>query len=213
MRANAPRSPSPGIPIALPDLAGYKIYYGTTSGTYQGNIDVGNVNAYALNDLTIGATYYAAATAYTASGLESNYSNEVMFTVSSCTYTISLSSASFAASGGTGSVNITTPSYCNWTTSSSIPWITVTTGAGLGSGTMSYSVSSNTGITSRTASLTIAGNMYTVTQAGQGQTMYTITASAGAGGVHFTLRAGYCFVRGPVSPSRSPPIPETLLPM
>ena len=169
-------------PDSAPDLVGYKIYYGTTSRNYQGNIDVGNVNTYTLNDLTIGATYYAVATAYTASGLESNYSNEVMFTVSSCTYAISPSSANFPAFGGTGSVNITTPSYCNWTTSSSIPWITVTSGSGLGSGTMSYTVDSNTGTTSRTASLSIAGNTYTVIQAGQGQTVYTITASAGTGG-------------------------------
>ncbi len=169
-------------PDNVSDLAGYKIYYGTASGNYQGNIDVGNVTTYTLNGLTIGTTYYVAATAYTVSGLESSFSNEVMYTVPPCTYVISPSSASFAASGGTGSVSITTPPYCNWMTSSAISWIGINTGSGMGSGTISYSVSSNTGTTSRTAGLTIAGNVFTVTEAGQGQTVYTITASAGAGG-------------------------------
>ncbi|MGC1404746.1 MAG: BACON domain-containing carbohydrate-binding protein, partial [Thermodesulfobacteriota bacterium] len=166
-------------PDSTSDLAGYKLYYGTTSGNYQGNIDVGNVNTYTLNNLTIGATYYAAATAYTNTGLESSFSNEVMYTVPACTYALSLSSASFAASGGTGSVSITTPSYCNWTTSSGISWITVNTGSGMGNGSMTYSVSPNTG-TGRVGSLTIAGNVFTITEAGVA--MYAITASAGAGG-------------------------------
>ncbi len=45
---------------------------------------------------------------------------------------------------------------------------------------MSYSVSPNTGTASQTAALTIAGNVFTVTEAGK--SWYTITASAGAGG-------------------------------
>lgn len=47
-----------------PDLAGYKIYYGTASGVYGTPIDVGNVTAYTLTGLTEGVTYYLAATAY-----------------------------------------------------------------------------------------------------------------------------------------------------
>ena len=167
-------------PDSVSDLAGYKIYYGSASGNYQWNVDAGNVTTHTLSDLAIGGTYYAAATAYTTNGLESSYSNEVKFTVASCTYSISPSSASFPASGGTGSVTITTQPYCNWTTSSSIPWITVTSGSGLGSGTLQYKVSPNTGTASQTAALTIAGNVFTVTEAGKSQ--YTITASAGAGG-------------------------------
>jgi hypothetical protein len=167
-------------PDNVSNLAGYKIYYGTASGNYQWNVDVGNVTNYPLGNLTIGSTYYAAATAYTNSGAESTYSNEVAFTVPSCTYAISPASASFPASGGTGAVSITTYPYCNWTTSASIPWITVTSGSGLGNGTMSYSVSPNTGTTSQTASITIAGKVFTVTESGQAT--YTITASAGSGG-------------------------------
>ena len=166
-------------PNTEPDLAGYDIYYGTSSGNYQSKTDVGNVTTYTLNGLNIGVTYYLAATAYNAQGLESGFSNEVIYTVPSCTYTISPSSASFSTSGGSGSVTVTTQAGCSWVTSTAPSWITVNSGSGTGTGTMSYTVSSNTG-TTRTASLTIAGNVFTVTEAGA--TTYLITASAGAGG-------------------------------
>jgi hypothetical protein len=63
------------------DLAGYKLHYGFSSGVYQQSIDVGNQTQYTLGSLTEGATYYLALTAYNASGLESDYSNEVTYTV------------------------------------------------------------------------------------------------------------------------------------
>ena len=43
-----------------PDLAGYKIYYGTASGDYSHSNDVGNVTEYTLTDLDEGVTYYLA---------------------------------------------------------------------------------------------------------------------------------------------------------
>jgi len=67
----------------LMDLAGYKLYYGTTSGNYTSNIDIGNVTTYQINNLTDGLTYYFAATAYDTSGNESSFSNEVSKTISS----------------------------------------------------------------------------------------------------------------------------------
>ncbi len=60
-------------PDSVSDLAGYKIYYGTASGNYQWNVDAGDVTTHTISDLTIGGTYYAAATAYTTDGLESTY--------------------------------------------------------------------------------------------------------------------------------------------
>jgi len=64
-------------PNSEPDLAGYKIYYGTASGTYTNSITVGNVTTCTLTGLPDGQTYYIAATAYDTSGDESGYSNEV----------------------------------------------------------------------------------------------------------------------------------------
>jgi hypothetical protein len=166
-------------PNSESDLAGYKIYSGVQSGNYSRNVDVGNVTNYTLNSLDLGMTYYVAATAYNTQGLESGFSNEVVYTVPSCTYVISPSSASFSASGGTGSVSITTQAGCNWGTSASASWVTINSGSGTGSGTMRYTVSSNTG-TARSASLTVAGNVFTVGEAGISS--YIVTASAGSGG-------------------------------
>ncbi|MEW6570533.1 MAG: fibronectin type III domain-containing protein [Nitrospirota bacterium] len=62
----------------LSDLAGYKVYYGTTSGKYSRSIDVGNVTSYTVYNLADSATYFFAATAYDRSGNESEFSNEVV---------------------------------------------------------------------------------------------------------------------------------------
>jgi hypothetical protein len=169
-------------PNTQTDLKGYKIYYGTATGNYQWIIDAGNVTTYTVSGLSVGATYFASATAYNTSGLESSYSNEVSFTLPGCTYSISPSSATFAASGGTGTINITTTQYCRWTASSDSSWVTVSTGSGQGSGSLSFTVSPNNNTTSQTATLTIAGNTYTITEAGKTQPTYSITASAGTGG-------------------------------
>lgn len=64
----------------LTDLAGYKIYYGTSPGTYDSVIDTGDVTTYKITDLTP-ATYYFVVTAYDKGGNESAYSNEVSKTV------------------------------------------------------------------------------------------------------------------------------------
>lgn len=68
-------------PNTEPELAGYKVYYGTTSRNYGQTVDVGNAVICALNGLTEGQTYYIAITAYDASGFESEYSCEVMGTI------------------------------------------------------------------------------------------------------------------------------------
>src|SRR5207249_1355262 len=60
-----------------PDLAGYKLYYGTSSGSYQFSVDVGNRTSYSLAGLLEGQIYYFAVTAYNSSGIESAFSNEV----------------------------------------------------------------------------------------------------------------------------------------
>ncbi len=67
-----------------PDLAGYKIYYGTSprsgacpTGGYPNVQSVGNVTTYAFNNLTSGFTYYFSVTAYDTSNNESTCSAEV----------------------------------------------------------------------------------------------------------------------------------------
>src|SRR2546422_7956024 len=64
-------------PNTDPDLAGYKLYYGTSSGSYPFSVDVGNVTSYTLSALLEGRIYYFAATDYNLSLAESGFSNEV----------------------------------------------------------------------------------------------------------------------------------------
>jgi hypothetical protein len=70
------------------------------------------------------------------------------------------------ASSNTGTINITpSSSNCSWTAYSNFSWITITAGsAGTGNGTVSYSVSANTTGSTRTGTLTIGGQTFTVTQ-------------------------------------------------
>jgi len=64
-----------------PDIAGYRLYFGTTSGQYDQVRDV--VAPYlSLTDLADGVAYYFSVTAYNAAGAESVLSNEVSFTSS-----------------------------------------------------------------------------------------------------------------------------------
>jgi hypothetical protein len=65
------------------DLAGYRVYYGTSSGAYENSIDVGRgtpsggLVTYSLTNLAKGQSYCIAVTAYNTSGNESGFSNEV----------------------------------------------------------------------------------------------------------------------------------------
>jgi len=57
-------------------VTGYYIHYGTTTGNYTNRIDAGLSSSGTVPNLRVGVTYYFVMTAYTASGLESAYSNE-----------------------------------------------------------------------------------------------------------------------------------------
>jgi len=65
-------------PVAEADLAGYRVYYGTSAGSYSQNVDVGNVTSTTLTGLTDCTTWYVAVKAYdTAGNLSQTYSNQV----------------------------------------------------------------------------------------------------------------------------------------
>lgn len=63
-----------------PDLAGYKIYVGTASGTYNVSgspFVTGKVTSYTVSNLPKGQTYFFAISAYDSAGNESVLSGEV----------------------------------------------------------------------------------------------------------------------------------------
>ncbi len=75
------------LPNTEADLAGYRIYYGTTpGGPYPNMIEIGKPAPIdgrihgSVPNLTPGTTYYFVAVARNLGGLESDYSSEAVFT-------------------------------------------------------------------------------------------------------------------------------------
>jgi hypothetical protein len=82
-----------------------------------------------------------------------------------CVCSLSPPAITIGALGTSGSVTVSGGSNCNWTASSNVGWINITSGnSGLGDGAVSYSVGSNSGA-ARTGTITIAGQTFTVNQA------------------------------------------------
>ena len=103
--------------------------------------------------------------------------SDVNFTVTpGCNYSINPASANFQVGGGSNSVTVTATAGCGWTATSNAAWITITSGAsGTGNGTVGYSVAANTGAV-RAGTITIAGQTFTVNQAGVGMMFYPLAA-------------------------------------
>jgi hypothetical protein len=62
-----------------PEVTGYRVYHGTTSGNYSNSVVVGSVTTNTVSGLASGVTYYFAVTAYDTNGVESVFSNEISF--------------------------------------------------------------------------------------------------------------------------------------
>lgn len=62
-----------------PTVTGYKVKYGTSSGQYTSVIDVGNTTTTTVSNLSPGAQFHFAVTAYRPNSPESVPSNEVVF--------------------------------------------------------------------------------------------------------------------------------------
>jgi len=67
-------------PNTEPEVTGYRVYMGLSSRSYSSVMDAGTNTTEALPFLQSGVTYYFAVTAYTGTGLESDFSDEVSYT-------------------------------------------------------------------------------------------------------------------------------------
>jgi hypothetical protein len=84
-----------------------------------------------------------------------------------CVATLVPEMSTISAAAGQRSVNVNAEAGCAWNAVSNAPWITIDSGSsGIGNGTVSYSVAANNGITARTGTVTIAGEIFTLTQFG-----------------------------------------------
>jgi fibronectin type 3 domain-containing protein len=88
-------------------VTGYKLYYGTSSGSYQQGINVGNVTTRTVSSLSDGVTYYFSVTAYDSAGNESEYSSEVIHAIDPlCTVPSRPGSINYPSSSSTGTFSV-----------------------------------------------------------------------------------------------------------
>jgi hypothetical protein len=173
---DAPTTNADGTPLT--DLAGYKVYYGTSSHTYSQNINIGNVTTYTIDNLTEGVTYYFATTAYDTAGNESEYSNEASKTIQTPQqYTLTINK------GGTGAGTVTSsPAGINCGSDCSEIYSSGTLVELTASPNTSSTFAGWSGACSGTGTCTMTMNATKTVTATFNLKTYTITASAGTGG-------------------------------
>jgi hypothetical protein len=71
-----------------------------------------------------------------------------------------------AATGDGGALEVNTTAACAWTAAASADWIQLTTTGSTGPGSVGYTIAPNGSANERTGTITIAGTIVNVTQAG-----------------------------------------------
>jgi hypothetical protein len=118
---------------------------------------------------------------------------------SPCNYALGATSAQVLATGGMGFFNVVTAGGCSWTATASAGWITATP-SGSGPASITYTVAANQAASTRSGTITVAGQVFTINQAaaaapdcsGVSLSPSTVTASAlgGTGSVSVTAPPG-----------------------
>jgi uncharacterized protein (TIGR03437 family) len=155
----------------------YLVYFGTVSPPpYAAGIG-GGVSTYSPGTLGPGTFYYWQVSVSNEGG--TSFSPIWSFTTAtqgSCSYQLGATSAAASVIGGSGSVSVIAPAGCTWTAGSNSTWLTILGGApGSGDGTVNYLVAPNSGAGSRSGTLTVAGQTFTVAQAGVGAPLLIVT--------------------------------------
>ena len=107
---------------------------------------------------------------------------QVTIAYSVCAQALSSTHHLLRGQAGNASVEVVAPSGCNWAATSNSSWITIIAGSGNGNGRVSYAVTANPSLNARTGSLTIAGRLLTVTQAGINDNLFEHDMENGANG-------------------------------
>ena len=103
-----------------------------------------------------------------------------------CTYTVTASNLAFAAAGGSGTIGVTTGTDCTWSAGSAAGWVSLSAAGGSGSGGLTFSIAPNTTSSSRSATINVASQTLTVTQAPSTACSVSISSSTTA----FTAAGG-----------------------
>ncbi len=81
-----------------------------------------------------------------------------------CTYTLSATVADIGYEGCDSAFTVTTPNGCDWTSTASCDWITITSGSGTGNGTVQFSVTQNLTSEERSCEIEVEGQIFLITQ-------------------------------------------------
>lgn len=109
-----------------------------------------------------------------------------------CTYSINPTTISVSYLAASGTVSVTTQTNCAWSAVSSSTFLTFQNGTGRsGPGSVTFSMTANTGTISRTATATVAGQAFTVPQAAPPQactySISPLSVNAPAAGMSGTI--------------------------
>jgi hypothetical protein len=97
--------------------------------------------------------------------------------LSFCGYSISQPSIQSGPAGGATNISVTTQAGCNWTVTSDLPWVTISSGSsGAGNGNVQITVASNPGM-HRAATIAVAGQAIPVTQPGASDVTMTLSTN------------------------------------
>ncbi len=77
----APVAREDETPISMAEIAGYRVYYGTSQGVYTEKLDVNDAYIDELALEVVAGTYYLVITTVDVDGRESAYSNEIILNV------------------------------------------------------------------------------------------------------------------------------------
>ena len=146
-------------------VAGYDVYYGTSSGNYSTTLNAGNTTSATLPNLSA-QTYYIALTAYDSNNVQSSYSPELV--VNSLT----------ASAGSGGAIS---PSGTFFQSQGASQTFTITPSGGYRTANVLVDGTSVGAVSSYTFSNIAANHTISATFTA-GATSYTITASAGTNG-------------------------------
>ena len=91
--------------------------------------------------------------------------------------TLNPTGASFGSAFATAQFAVTGTPGCGWASTSNVPWIN-TNSYGVGDGTVTYTVSANTGVAPRNGTITVGGATFTVSQAGAVPVSLAATATS-----------------------------------
>jgi Putative binding domain, N-terminal len=166
-------APSTGLNSSISVITGSSCAWTPVSSVPWITITSGGMSGLGSFSYTVAAT----ATPRTGTITVAGQTVTINQSTGSCTYSVSPTNVSAPSTGLNSSISVITGSACAWTPASSVLWITVTSGGMSGLGSFSYTVAPNGTGAGRTGTLTVGGQIVTVTQS-TGSCTYSVSPTS-----------------------------------